>query len=264
MQLVDAFTIVVRRTQPLDKDINIRLHYDNYCKDMQCFQYYGCSYTTYVTHIIDILCHHESSGTVDYAEDDCSHSDVRTTESCQFLSFPSCHLDVSCNLVSKGEVSRSKMVDYNFSNKNMGHLVHSDTSFQFIGPDRALVLIDSVQKCLEVADVILATCLPNYRMARIPIKSGLNLLAWDQYLADYLDQRLLQYLTFGFPLSIKESPALSNHDVVNHFSARQFPDAILDYLHKEIKERAIVGPVTEVNHTAFHCSPLLIRPKDVG
>ena len=52
MQLVDAFSIVVRRTQPLDKDINPRLHYDNYCKDMQCFQYYGCSYTTYVTHII--------------------------------------------------------------------------------------------------------------------------------------------------------------------------------------------------------------------
>ena len=143
-------------------------------------------------------------------------------------------------------------------------MVHLDTSFQFIGPDKDFVLIDSVEKCLEVADVILATGLPNYKMARIPIRSGLNLLAWGQYLADYPYQRLLQYLTFRFPLSIKEGQALSNHDVTNRFSARQFPDAILDYLHKEIKERTIVGPVTEINHAAFHCSPLLTRPKDVG
>ena len=228
-----------------------------------------CSvFSTMVVHIrpmsLIYLCHHESGGVVDYAEDDCSHGDIRTAESCQFLSFLSCHLDVSRSSVSKCEVSHSKVVDYNLPNKNRGHLVHSDTSFQFIGPDRDLVLIDSVQKCLEVADVILATGLPNYRMAHIPIKSGLNLGAWAQYLADYPDQRLLQYLTFGFPLSIKESQALSNHDVVNHFSAHQFPDAILDYLHKEIKERAIVGPVAEINHTAFHCSPLLTRPKDIN
>ena len=264
MQLGDAFYIVVRRAQPLDEDINPRLHYDNYCKDMQCFQYYGCSYTTYVTQIIDVLCHHASSGTVDYAEDECSHSDVRTAESFQFPSFSSRHLHVSRSSVSKCEFLHKKIVDYNLPNKDRGHLVHSDTAFQFIGPDKDLVLIDSVQKCLEVADIILATGLPNYRMARIPLKSWLNLQAWGQYLADYPDQRLLQYLTFSFPLSIKDSQALSNHEVVNHFSARQFPDAILDYLHKEIKERAIVGPVSEINHPAFHCSPLLTRPKDVN
>ena len=43
MQLGDAFYIVVRHAQPLDEDINPRLHYDNYYKDIQCFQYYGCS-----------------------------------------------------------------------------------------------------------------------------------------------------------------------------------------------------------------------------
>ena len=124
MQLVDAFTIIVRRTQLLDKDINPRLHYDNYCKDIQCFQYYGCSYTTYVTHIIDILCHHESSGAVDYAGDDCSCSDVRTAESCRVPSFPPCNVNLSSGLAYKGKVTRNRMVDYNFPNKNRGHLVH--------------------------------------------------------------------------------------------------------------------------------------------
>ena len=81
-------------------------------------------------------------------------------------------------------------------------------------------------------------------------------------MADYPDQRLLQYLTFGFPLSLDKRNELNNYHTVNHFSARQFPDVVADYLHKEIKERSIVGPVSEINHSAFHCSPLLTRPKD--
>ena len=49
---------------------------------------------------------------------------------------------------------------------------------------------------------------------------------------------------------------------MNHQSARQFPNEVASYLHKEIKECAIVGPVTDLDHPAFHCSPLLTRPKD--
>ena len=104
--------------------------------------------------------------------------------------------------------------------------------------------------------------LPNYKMARIPIRSGLYLSAWEEQLIDYPDQRLLQYITLGFPLSINKSQELNNQNIINHFSARQFPDGVTEYLHKEIKERAIVGTVSEVNHPAFHCSPLLTRPKD--
>ena len=36
----------------------------------------------------------------------------------------------------------------------------------------------------------------------------------------------------------------------------------MSYLHKEIKECAIVDPVTDLDHPAFHCSPLLTRHKD--
>ena len=154
------------------------------------------------------------------------------------------------------------LVDLNFSCKTRGHLVHADTSFRFVGPDTDLVQIDSVQKCLEVADIILGTGLSNYRMAHIFIKSELHSGAWEQYLVDYPDQRLLKYLMFGFPLSIDKRNELNNHHIVNHFSAHQFPDAVTEYLHKQTKESAIVGPVSEVNHPAFHCSPLLTGPKD--
>ena len=99
-------------------------------------------------------------------------------------------------------------------------------------------------------------------MARIPIRSGLHLRAWEHYLRDYPDQRLLQYLNFGFPLSVQKSDTLACRHIVNHFSACQYPNVVANYLHKETEERAIVGPVAEVDHPAFHCSPLLIRPKD--
>ena len=107
--------------------------------------------------------------------------------------------------------------DFSFPDKTRGHLVHADTSFQFIGPDRDLVQIDSVQKCIEVADIILSIGLPNYRMAHIPIRSGLHLRAWEHYLTDYQDQHLLQYLTLGFPLSVHKDDTLSCRHLVNNF-----------------------------------------------
>ena len=215
MQLVDTFPIVVRHTQLLDNKIDPKLHYDNYCKDMQCLEYYGCSYTTYVTHRIDLLCHHDDSYGVAFPDDDCSHRGVRTSDCTRQLQLlPSCQLDEGHGLDPKFRFPHGNLADFNFSHKTRGHLVHADTSFRFVSPDRDLVQIDSVQKCLEVADIILGTGLPNYRMAHIPIKSGLHLRAWEQQLIDYPDQRLLQYLTFGFPLSIDRTHELNNKNKV--------------------------------------------------
>ena len=177
MQLVDTFPIVVRHTQLLDNKIDPKLHYHNYCKDMQCLEYYGCSYTTYVTHIIDLLCHHDDSYGMAFPDNDCSHRGVRASEcSRQSQSLPSCQVDEGRGLDPKFRFPHGNLADFNFSHKTRGHLVHADTSFRLVGPDRDLVQIDSVQKCLEVADIILGTGLPNYRMARIPIKSGLLLI----------------------------------------------------------------------------------------
>ena len=141
--------------------------------------------------MIDLLCHHDDSYGLKYPDDDCSHSGVCSSEfNCQLSTLPSGWLDEGRSLDTK----HGNLLDLNFSHKTRGHLVHADTSFRFVGPDRDLVQIDSVQKCLEVVDITLGMGLPNYRMAHIPIKSGLHLKAWEKYLADYPDQRLLQYL----------------------------------------------------------------------
>ena len=59
---------------------------------------------------------------------------------------------------------KQNRADVNFSDNICGHIIHDNTSFQFIGPDRDFVYINLVQKCIEVANVILGTGLPNYNM----------------------------------------------------------------------------------------------------
>ena len=88
--------------------------------------------------------------------------------------------------------------DFNIHSKTVGYLALEPTEFKFIGPDRPPVNITSINTCLQVADVILSTNKPNYREARIPIISGLNISTWETYLKDYLDDRLIQYISFGF------------------------------------------------------------------
>ena len=99
--------------------------------------------------------------------------------------------------------------------------------------------------------------------ARYPLKSGLNLEAWTRLLFDYPDRKLLQYLIFGFPLSLSKPEALGNKVIKNHISALQYPEAVDGYLAKELKAGAIIGPVADINNFHIHCSPLLTRPKDM-
>ena len=85
-----------------------------------------------------------------------------------------------------------------------------------------------------MATVIQATGLPNYRLARFPIQSGLNIEAWSHHLKGYYNERLIEYLTYGFPLSLQHNTCLNNTMLANHYSAKQFPADIKSYLDKEI------------------------------
>ena len=157
--------------------------------------------------------------------------------------------------------------DVNDSNKTRGYIAMAPTNFSFIGPDRATERVTSISQYLRIAEIIRLLGLPNYRQARIPIKSGLNIEAWKNHLRDYPDQILIQYLQYGFPLSIKNPQSLRNREVKNHFSALQHPMAIEEYLAKKRSHGAILGPIkatcSDDKHAVIHCSPLLTRPKDI-
>ena len=150
-----------------------------------------------------------------------------------------------------------------YPNKKFGYLPQADTDFSFIGLDREPVEISSIDTLLKVADCILSTGVPNYQAARIPIKSGLNIEAWEHYLHGYSDKRLLQYIKFGYPLSLINPHELCNKEITNHYSACQYPKQVQEYLDNERKLGAILSPIQNVKHEQVHCSPLLTRPKDI-
>ena len=105
-------------------------------------------------------------------------------------------------------------------------MVLQPTQFEFIGPDREVVSIRNADQYPDIARIVLNKGQPNYKQARIPIKSGLNLGTWESRLSSYPDKCLFQYLKFGFPLSISDAARLGNKNIINHFSAKQFPKAV--------------------------------------
>ena len=153
---------------------------------------------------------------------------------------------------------------YDINNK--GYIAVHTTKFSFIGPDRQATDTSNVNKYLRMAMIIKKSGLPNYRQAHIPLTLGLNIEAWRRYLHDYPDQKLIQYLQYGFPLSIKDPNVLNSQNEKNRYSALQFPHAIEQYLAQELSEGAIIGPVKHFGqnpeHDHIYFSPLLTRPKD--
>ena len=101
---------------------------------------------------------------------------------------------------------------------------------------------------------------PNFWGARIPVKSQLNVSAWEIMLEDYWDQQLIELIHHGFPLDFNRKSVLIS-DMRNHASALQFPCDVDAYLPEECAYDAILGPFTENPITGCHYSPFMTREK---
>lgn len=105
------------------------------------------------------------------------------------------------------------------------------------------------------------TRLPNYKIARIPVNSGLNISQWEEALQNYHDFQICEHLKFGWPVGfLKPDPPVSVH--VNHKSALDFPDQIQRFIQKELSHDALIGPFSEPPFFPWsRTSPLMTRPK---
>ena len=238
-----------------------KIVYRNWKKDVFTEETLGMSYCEYIVDIIDKLILRQE--TVLHNHQSCSMKadDAKTVSNIctNTVSQVPCFIE---DVLSQNVDCNEKYCDPNFPNKAKGFINHSSADFTFIGPDRRPVHIDTVEKCIEIADVIRQTGVPNYQTARIPLRSGLNIEAWEHLLSEYPDKFLIQYLKFGFPLSISNHDNLKISNVTNHYSAIQYPQAVQDYISKELGHGALLGPVNCIQSPHFHCSPLLTRPKD--
>ncbi len=85
---------------------------------------------------------------------------------------------------------------------------------------------------------------------------------WRHYTADYSSDPLLcDYLEFGWPANYT-SPACPTSAATNHASATAFPQHVTDYLDKEVRHGALLGPFTTAPFEPwFQTNALMTRPK---
>ena len=132
-------------------------------------------YTEYIETIIDELC---------------TFMDLQTPGTdFQVLDAPNDATDIalipsSITALLGDDTVKPSQVKYDayIPSKTVGFLSHENICFEFIGPDRPPVCINSVERCIEIANIIRDTGVPNYKVARIPIISNLIVEAWEKEL----------------------------------------------------------------------------------
>ena len=208
--------------------------FQNFKQDCHYFELHCVTYEQYMVSIIDKM--------IDQLDCSVSKANVHESVDMEVLEAVNTNSENQPNTVDIGEANFlplkiqgnfvlalddnmgiSPSSDYSIPNKTRGFLFQESGNFQFIGPDREAIDIKTVEQCINIADIVRDNNKPNYQQARFPLNSGLNLQAWEDYLQDYPHRIVLQYLKFGFPLSIDNPDALNNTKVVNHFSALQHP-----------------------------------------
>ena len=257
LYIVSTVVIPILLSESFSDRGDPKLTYDNHMKDVWSTQTYGCSYLDYMDQMIDKLILQQDHSETNERDDNClvMKTDVPTIYSRTVAAVASVapHIDLD------GYDHNHDITD---KSKTIGFLNHKQANFTFVGPDRQIQKCNTVEAYIQMARAIHDTGMPNYKFARFPLQSGLNIKAWASYLEDYHDQLLIQYLTYGFPLSIVDYSLTHNTEVSNHHSAIQFPAAIDHYLSKEVSLGAILGPYDSIDYEDLHCSPLLTRPKD--
>ena len=101
----------------------------------------------------------------------------------------------------------------------------------------------------------------NYCGARVRVASNLHLENWRDYLTGFDDEKVVEFLEFGFPIGFEGEVELQS-SATNHLGARDYPSEVEDYLRKEGAAGHIIGPFqNNPFHVPIQCSPLNSVPK---
>ena len=66
---------------------------------------------------------------------------------------------------------------------------------------------------MELCHLLRDNTLPNCMGSRIRVPSNMNIGAWEDYLRNFYDTQLIDFLKFGFPLDMVTNPTLDNNFV---------------------------------------------------
>ena len=104
---------------------------------------------------------------------------------------------------------------------------------------------------------------PNHLGARIPLQhTNLNLPMWRKHLIGYDNPEICQFLEFGFPLGLQESPKPALvPSYRNHGSSYQYYKWIDEFIATGLGYCDMSGPMMESPFTQFNTSPLMTAVK---
>ena len=134
-------------------------------------------------------------------------------------------------------------------------------SLDSINLQATLQIHDQVQDLL-LAHKVIQSGIPNRFGCRIPVRSGFNINLLTEWLKDYHDREVVEWLEFGFSVSRDTNYPDPMPATINHSGANMFPEAIQDYLETEISLGATLGPFSIPPFISrIGVSPLNTRPK---
>ena len=115
---------------------------------------------------------------------------------------------------------------------------------------------------VELCQRVMKEGYPNAWGARIPVYSPWNLELFKSLLHDYHDWEIMEWLTYGWPISRPPNWKDPIPTFCNHTSANLFPSEINKYVDKELGREGICGPFFGVPfHNRVGVSPLSTRDK---
>jgi len=113
----------------------------------------------------------------------------------------------------------------------------------------------------DLHDIIHASGQYNFRGLRIPLQTHLNIPAWRASLEHYVDNGIVEFLEFGWPIGF-DSLYLPVSSRRNHNSANTYSAAVDQYVNKEVTLGATQGPFRLPPFgNDFVASPLQTVPK---
>ena len=122
--------------------------------------------------------------------------------------------------------------------------------------------IEEINPGIELCKQVREKGYPNRWGARIPVSTKWNLGLFERLLQGYHDIEIIEWMTYGWPIG--RLPTLEDPEITfkNHKGATEHPQALEQYINKEQKYDAVLGPFEVIPFTQYvGISPLSTRPK---
>ena len=120
----------------------------------------------------------------------------------------------------------------------------------------------TIDKDLQLHERVIREGYPNRWGAQVPIETRWNLDRLQELLHNYEDQEVVEWIRYGWPMG--RLPTLADPAIThkNHKGATDYPQAMKNYIDKELKRGAVMGPYDKTPFTGkVGISPLSSRPK---